>query len=172
MQNEVLIMGYRVWTRLRQLGCKGLGILLVGLVLLVGIGQSPAAAIGLGEKLSADLARQTHFDPVGERGISLRAVTLTPSSEETVEVVTNHEGVVFLIDINSTGRRPPQKQLYMGEYTGLQPLDVRLIPLRGRIETYKSGAKEAEWSVFGLSGRFRARAFSHDLAPAEVMEEE
>ncbi|MEM9156988.1 MAG: hypothetical protein AAGB13_18460 [Cyanobacteria bacterium P01_F01_bin.33] len=93
------------------------------------------------------------------------------AAAENIRASVNDSDRVFQLQIDSTSDIPPAATDYLGEYAGYATETLAVIPLRGRIEKYQQGDREARWSIFGQSGRFHAEATAMDLMPSNMKAE-
>lgn len=161
-------MRAQIWHQIQRMGSYGLRLVLLTSLLWGGMVWSPAVAVELGQRLERSTSTTT--TQVGARGVSLRAIQ-EHSAAEDVQAVVNGDDEVFEIEISSTDQLPPEASHYLGDYARFPKVEVEIIPLRGKIETYQLGDRRAQWRVFGQSGQFSAQAIGFDLAPVELMEE-
>lgn len=121
----------------------------------------PSQALVLGEQVEpARVSLRVAEQPYG--------MVEESAATERVRASVNDRDRVFQLQIDSTSEIPPTPSDYLGEYATYQSETVAVVPLRGRIESYRDGDREARWSIFGQSGRFHAEATALDLMPADM----
>ncbi|NJK64437.1 MAG: hypothetical protein HC921_18680 [Synechococcaceae cyanobacterium SM2_3_1] len=136
-----------------------LGLLLAGLLI-----AQPAWSLTLGEQISEN-ATLTEV----KQGPHSYAAVQEETSTQTITALLNENNQVFAILIRSQATTPPDPAQYLGDYADFPHKEPEGSPLRGQQIRYSRGEREAEWSVYGMSGQFSAHAFSLDLAPAEML---